>query len=1514
MPFFKIPLHDSKTPPPPFKPWFFYNSSAQIDDPAFSLPSTGGPTTAAGALTSEAFGSISLNSTSSSNANSAAATAAASASAAAANTNTSASTTSPSVVSSTTTSTATSVASSPYMDATTIQMSQVSSASIDSALASLRLSEESSDVDSVPSSYGIPNLKTDARDKIAPVTASTESNDNPSWVQAKNTAAKLYKELESMEQKEGEHSQDPKTNRPSSSSSRSHKKHNSHAKKSNSRSKHGKKPPPPDYVPTDPPVFATVTFSGALAPTASAWTAFNPNDNLALEEMYQKKVVNNPRTNSNNSAMSSSPDLQNSPSSISSFNASKHILGHSHAHSSTNKHKSHNRGGTSYSAKSNDDNEASDDYDTEQYSDEEEDDEILVGIRRLYRVSVRELLIKPVYWKPIRDTSYVVRCEWFFSSTLSPVEPSLEAAVSKAFHKVKPWTSDYADELKMALQVPEMIDKIKIPISYTLTPEKPEQPTLTFNAVVVFAPCLAQEPIEPCEDKEEEEKQQSKQYSIKPKSKTSNSSLPSDSVDPIDTASLDSSQSSEIDMTDIKEEPTITPESTQKSTQTKEIPCVSKPYPIAYIFPPQFANAPRNPLSYLTLPTGAQLVSTLLAGRTPTGTLSTLQRHFDWSHYKKAKDLPDRPSDNLGFTPPPITELIFVIHGIGQKLSERLESFNFTYAINRFNILIAEQLDSPNVQQYLRKDTTIVALPINWRRTLDFESIKNASQDQDTGEVLFTLNQITMRSIPAIRNIVSDVMLDIPYYMSHYKKLLVDSTAKEANRIYKLFLKHNPQFEDYGRVHIIGHSLGSVLALDILSTQPTDIRAVNRASRRNSLVSDISVLHKKHHKKDGNNPFDREEKEGQFCFNTSNVIFAGSPVGFFLLLENSSLVPRKLYEQEMYEARLQRYLKSKSTMEMLHEKLILHHPSHESETDNDEDISSNQDSKNTDNEDGSNSDAKKPTSSGSSSTTRRPISRRMSFSSAITPPNYYPYGCMSVDRVYNVLHYSDPVAYCLNPTVDPGYAESLEQAILPTEKMFPIVKKETEANNGNVASNRAGSFFEGWKVRLPEIFSSSSTASTPTTMSPPQQHQQNFSPSSPLSETISSFNSPDQNPNNASSGQVNGKKKSETPPDSSVALADLANLSPDIDKSEKGCDDSQEGNETEGDVYQGRKSHHHQNHNNHTPAPSSDDTSKWTGRSFMSKILGTGRKRSDSGASTNSVSSMWSSVSIPSGGKKPSVSDDAASDTTETGSKTDLGEANHSEDQQHLAPFKTDSSGLLIADSDGSDFSKNKSKSRSSMSLPPPLSPREALLARHVTKSESAAVSRESSRIRQPIPKGNGNKLKPELRINDHKLGEFQSQSNTETEADTESKSGSDESKPEVKPEPEMTYAEKKMYMLNDNGQLDYIIPLVGTLENQYLSMLSAHSSYWDTRDFARLVAIECSRREKGPEHALKQYSAQRHATATSKEDTPATATATSNSKGSSSNETNSTTTSTTSNNNENGTIGPKSPTNNNNT
>lgn len=52
------------------------------------------------------------------------------------------------------------------------------------------------------------------------------------------------------------------------------------------------------------------------------------------------------------------------------------------------------------------------------------------------------------------------------------------------------------------------------------------------------------------------------------------------------------------------------------------------------------------------------------------------------------------------------------------------------------------------------------------------------------------------------------------------------------------------------------------------------------------------------------------------------------------------------------------------------------------------------------------------------------------------------------------------------------------------------------------------------------------------------------------------------------------------------------------------------------------------------------------------------------------------------------------------------------------------------------------------------------------------------------------------------------------------------------------------MYLLNDNGTIDWFTGSLGALlENQYINMLGAHSSYWESRDYARFLVMEAGRK-----------------------------------------------------------------------
>lgn len=217
-----------------------------------------------------------------------------------------------------------------------------------------------------------------------------------------------------------------------------------------------------------------------------------------------------------------------------------------------------------------------------------------------------------------------------------------------------------------------------------------------------------------------------------------------------------------------------------------------------------------------------------------------------------------------------VTDLVLVAHGIGQKIAERVESYHFTHAINGFRRAVNHEIRNPNIQHVLRQGHGLMILPLNWRMGLSFEDgglVDQHSGNEEEGSASFGLKDIEPNTIPAVRSMISDVMFDIPFYMSHHKSSMINALVVEANRVYRLWCRNNPGFAGNGRVHLIAHSLGSVMAIDILSRQPTE-------------VPDLNLT--------------RIEPETQFFeFDTTNLFLLGSPAGFFLLLERGALTPRR---------------------------------------------------------------------------------------------------------------------------------------------------------------------------------------------------------------------------------------------------------------------------------------------------------------------------------------------------------------------------------------------------------------------------------------------------------------------------------------------------------------------------------------------------------------------------------------------------------------------------------------------
>ncbi|XP_053331100.1 phospholipase DDHD1 isoform X2 [Spea bombifrons] len=144
------------------------------------------------------------------------------------------------------------------------------------------------------------------------------------------------------------------------------------------------------------------------------------------------------------------------------------------------------------------------------------------------------------------------------------------------------------------------------------------------------------------------------------------------------------------------------------------------------------------------------------------------------------------------------THIVFVVHGIGQKMDQGRIIKNT--AMMRETARKIEEKHFSNVAT-----EHVEFLPVEWRSKL--------ALDGDT------VDSITPDKVRGIRDMLNSSAMDIMYYTSPlYRDELVKGLQLELNRLYSLFCSRNPEFEERGgKVSIVSHSLGCVITYDIMT-------------------------------------------------------------------------------------------------------------------------------------------------------------------------------------------------------------------------------------------------------------------------------------------------------------------------------------------------------------------------------------------------------------------------------------------------------------------------------------------------------------------------------------------------------------------------------------------------------------------------------------------------------------------------------------------------------------------------
>ena len=270
------------------------------------------------------------------------------------------------------------------------------------------------------------------------------------------------------------------------------------------------------------------------------------------------------------------------------------------------------------------------------------------------------------------------------------------------------------------------------------------------------------------------------------------------------------------------------------------------------------------------------------------------------------KEIRDDYRDNAEDQGREIEHLVLVTHGIGQRLGLRMESVNFVHDVNVLRKTIKDVYgSSPDLQALnaevdkTHKNSGIQVLPVCWRHLLDFPrqatrpnraehdladaaALDDDDDDDDDGdeEQYPSLDDITVEGVPAVRNLVTDLALDILLYQSAYCEHISRIVQRECNRIYQLFVARNPGFK--GHVSLVGHSLGSAILFDVLCRQ-SDSR-----SRRSAPAS----------RQDRSDPAEKQKTtttkgDIELDFDADAFVCLGSPIGLFQMLKGHTIAARR---------------------------------------------------------------------------------------------------------------------------------------------------------------------------------------------------------------------------------------------------------------------------------------------------------------------------------------------------------------------------------------------------------------------------------------------------------------------------------------------------------------------------------------------------------------------------------------------------------------------------------------------
>ena len=318
---------------------------------------------------------------------------------------------------------------------------------------------------------------------------------------------------------------------------------------------------------------------------------------------------------------------------------------------------------------------------------------VAVGASRVYCVTFPNFLMEPIYWSPTKDVAPVMRGTWFYHENMLPVEAEVSNLLEAGYLSQHVWTESWKDELERAVEDGALGE---MRILYMLWPDRSRDMDAN-QARTNFGPSADASVKQPQEAVAAAREFIDTALGPKGPDNKAAGSTPygrDGTIRQYDLAGIIFANDKDAYIL----EPSLQPSDVYWRRPLANY--IRRNWSIGIRVVRGFDQEAwdrMHPVKKASEATKPEEEISAPEATTSQGSRESEEPSFAHSNKRE------------------VTDLVLVIHGIGQKLSERVESYHFTHAINGFRRDVIAELVNNVINSNLREDMGgIMVLPVRY--------------------------------------------------------------------------------------------------------------------------------------------------------------------------------------------------------------------------------------------------------------------------------------------------------------------------------------------------------------------------------------------------------------------------------------------------------------------------------------------------------------------------------------------------------------------------------------------------------------------------------------------------------------------------------------------------------------------------------------------------------------------------------------------------------------------------------